>query len=83
MKNKELDEYKISESTKKILALRDKISEIKQEIDYEIEKLYQDWGIELQEQNEVYIKLNSVDDAIIYLVSEIVEQRLKSSLTEI
>jgi hypothetical protein len=83
MKDKELDEYKISESTKKILALRDKLSEIKQEIDYEIEKLYQDWGIELREQNEVYIKLNSVDDAIIYLVGEIVEQRLKSSLTEI
>jgi hypothetical protein len=83
MEDKELDEYKISESTKKILALRDKLSEIKQEIDYEIEKLYQDWGIELREQNVVHIKLNSVDDAIIHLVGEIVEQRLKSSLTEI
>lgn len=83
MKNKKLDEYKISESTKKILALRDRISEIKQEIDCEIEQLDQEWGIELQKQNEVYIKLNSTDNAIIDLVSEIVEQRLKSSLTEI
>lgn len=83
MKNKKLDEYKISESTKKILALRGKISEIEQEINCETEKLNQELGIELQEQNEVYIKLNSVDNAIIYLVGEIVEQRLKSSLTEI
>lgn len=83
MENKKLDEYKISESTKKILALLDKISDIGHELDKEIGFLQQETGIELLKVTEVHIKLHSVDNAIAELVGEIVEQRLKSSLTEI
>lgn len=85
MKNKELVQYTISESTQKLLSLREAISEIQQKVDKYTEEFIKEYEIDdiTNEIDDVIGKLAEADTALVKLATVIMGQRLLGSLTEI